>query len=124
MMKKEYRKLILVQIIIILFLVICFLFLRSEYISLVPKCIFKEKFGILCVACHGTNFAIEMAKFNFIQAFKAHPIFFISLIYLVLLDITYIVNAIFKKNINIIKWWHLIIWIILLIIYTIFRNII
>lgn len=124
MMKKEYKKLILVQMIIVMFLVICFLFLRSEYISLVPKCIFKEKFGILCVACHGTSFATEMAKFNFIQAFKVHPIFFISFIYLVLLDITYIINVIFKKDINIFKWWHLIIWIILLIIYTILRNII
>lgn len=124
MMKKEYKKLILVQMIIVMFLAICFLFLRSKYISLVPKCIFKENFGILCVACHGTSFAIEMAKFNFIQAFKVHPIFFISLIYLVLLDITYIINVIFKKNINIFKWWHLIIWIILLIIYTILRNII
>lgn len=124
MMKKEYKKLILVQMIIVMFLAICFVFLKSEYISLVPKCIFKEKFGILCVACHGTSFAIEMARFNFIQAFKVHPIFFISLIYLVLLDITYIINVIFKKNINIFKWWHLIIWIILLIIYTILRNII
>lgn len=124
MMKKEYKKLILVQMIIVMFFAICFVFLRSEYISLVPKCIFKENFEILCPACHGTSFAIEMARFNFIQAFKVHPIFFISLIYLVLLDITYIINVIFKKNINIFKWWYLIIWIILLIIYTILRNII
>lgn len=124
MMKKQYKILVLVQIAIIIFLVMCFLLLRSEYISLVPKCIFKERFGILCVACHGTSFAMEMAKFNFIQAFKFHPIFFISFIYLVLLDITYIINIIFKKNINIFKWWYLIIWIILLVIYTILRNII
>ncbi len=124
MMKKQYKTLILVQIAIIIFLVMCFLLLGSEYISLVPKCIFRDEFGILCVACNGTSFAIEMAKFNFIQAFKFHPIFFISFIYLVLLDITYIINVIFKKNINIFKWWYLIIWIILLVIYTILKNII
>ncbi len=76
------------------------------------------------MACYGTTFAIEMAKFNFVEAFKIHPIFFISVIYLVLLDITYIVNVILKKNINIFKWWHVIIWIILSVIYTILRNII
>lgn len=123
-MKKQYKTLILVQILIAFFLIMCFCTLKSNYISRIPKCIFKEKFGIICPACGGTSFAIEMAKFNFIKAFKVHPIFFISLIYLVLLDITYIINVIFKKNINMFKWWHLIIWIILLIIYTILRNII
>lgn len=124
MMKKQYKTLILIQIVIIIFLVISFLFLRSEYISLVPKCIFKEKLGILCPACSGTSFAIEMANFNFIKAFQTHPVFFILITYLILMDIIYIINVIFKKNINIFKWWHAIIWVVLLVIYTILRNII
>lgn len=123
-MKKQYKTLILIQISIIIFLVICFLFLKSEYISLVPKCIFKEKFGILCPACNGTSFAIQIANLNFIGAFRTHPLFFILLIYLVLLDITYIINVVFKKNINIFKWWYAVIWAIILVIYTILRNII
>lgn len=76
------------------------------------------------MACYGTTFAVEMANFNLIQAFKIHPVFFISVVYLVLLNIAYIVNIVFKKNINIFKWWHAIIWIVLLVIYTILRNII
>lgn len=122
MMKKQYKTLILVQILIIIFLIISFLFLKSEYTFLIPKCLFKEKFGILCPSCNGTSFAIEMANFNFIKAFNIHPIFFILLIYLILLDAIYMTNVLFKKNINIFKWWHSIIWIILLIIYTIIRN--
>lgn len=123
-MRKQYKTLILVQALIIIFLIICFMFLRSEYISLVPKCIFKEKLGILCPACNGTSFAVQMANLNFMEAFKTHPVFFILLIYLVLINITYIINVIFKKNINIFKWWHTIIWVIVLVIYTILRNII
>ena len=123
-MKKQYKTLILSQLIIIIFLLISFLFFRSGYIAVVPKCIFREKYGILCPACYGTRFAIEIAKFNFIAAFKVHPIFFISIIYLILLDSTYVVNVIFNKKIDIFKWWHAIIWLILILIYTILRNII
>lgn len=122
-MKKQYKTLILVQALIIIFLIICFMFLRSEYISLVPKCIFKEQLGILCPACNGTSFAIQMANLNFIEAFKTHPVFFMLLIYLAVLDITCIINVIFRKSINIFKWWHTIIWVIVLVIYTILRNI-
>ena len=123
-MKGKYRILILIQAIIIVLTIAIFLFLNSNMISIIPKCIFREKFGIICPACYGTTFFIKMAKLNFIEAFKVHPVFFISIIYLMLLDAVYVINVIFKKNISIFRWWHLIVWLTILLIYTSIRNII
>lgn len=123
-MKKQYKTLILVETLIIIIIVLLVMFLNSKYIQFVPKCIFKEIFGIICPACNGTTFAIELSKFNFANAFKVHPVFFILVIYLGLLNIIYIINVLLKRNIKIFRLWHLIIWITLLLIYTILRNII
>lgn len=123
MMKKQYKTFILVQVAILIFIIASFIFLKSDYVKIIPNCIIKEKTGFLCPACFGTTFAIEMVNFNFIKAFLIHPVFFILIVYLVLLDIIYAINVLFNKKINIFKWWHLIIWLILLIIYTILRNI-
>ncbi len=121
-MKKEYKTLILVQLLIIILAVLSIVFLRSKYVSLVPKCVVREKLGIMCPACNGTTFAKELANFNILEAFKAHPIFFLSVVYLGLLNLVYILNVVAKKNIKIFRWWYLIIWIIILLIYTILRN--
>lgn len=122
-MKKQYKTFILIQISIITFLLISFVFLKSNSIYIMPKCIFKEKFGILCPSCNGTTFAINLANGNFIKAFQVHPVFFITFVYLILLDAIYIINILLKKDIKFFKWWYVIIWLILLITYTIFRNI-
>ena len=123
-MKKSYKTLIIVQIVIILFIIVSFVLVKSGIVSLLPVCIYREKFGIICPACFGTTFAIELANFNFIRAFLVHPVFFISVIYLGLLDLVYIINVLFDKKINIFKWWHALIWIGILIIYTLIRNLI
>ena len=123
MMKKQYKTFILVQIAIVIFIIASFIFLKSDYVKIVPNCIIREKTGLLCPACFGTTFAIEMTNFNFTKAFQIHPVFFLLILYLILLDIVYAINVLFNKNINIFKWWHIIIWLTLLIIYTILRNI-
>ena len=122
-MKKQVKTFILVETLIIIAGVIATLFLNSKYVHLVPKCIFKEKFGLFCPACNGTTFAAKLSKLNFIGAFKAHPVFFIAIIYLGLINIIYIINIIFNKKIKFFKWWHLYLWIFILLIYTVFRNI-
>lgn len=121
-MKKEYKNLIWVQSIIVVFGFLSYLLLKSQYIYLMPKCTIKENLGILCPSCVGTRFAIELANFNLVKAFELHPIFFISVIYLGVMDIVYIINILFSKKIKIFKWWHLVVWLILLMIYTILRN--
>lgn len=71
----------------------------------------------------GTRFMINLINLNFKKAFYIHPIFFMLAIYLLLLDVVYAVNIIFKIKINIFKWWHIIFWAFLLLIFTVFRNI-
>lgn len=119
-MKKQYKTLIIVQIVIIILIILSFLLIKSGYTF--PTCIYKEKFGIICPACYGTTFAIEMFNFNFAKAFLAHPLFFILAVYLALIDLIYIINVLFNRKINIFKWWHVLVWIVILIIYTIIRN--
>ncbi len=122
-MKKEYRNLILTELIIIIIAIIAIMFLKSEYVNLVPKCIVREKLGIMCPACDGTKFAIELANFNIVKAFKMHPMFFILALYFGIINLFYIINTLSKKDIKIFRWWHIVIWTILLIIYTIIKNI-
>lgn len=122
-MKKQYKTLILIEMLIIIIIGLLVIFLNSKYIQFVPKCVFKENFGIICPACNGTTFAIELAKLNFVKAFKTHPIFFVLVVYLGILNIFYIINVLFKKDIKIFKWWHTLIWIIALLIYTLIKNI-
>ena len=121
-MKKQYKKLIIIQILIIIFIIMSYVLIRSEKIFSLSKCIYREKFGIICPACYGTTFAIELSKFNFLKAFCIHPLFFILLIYLMLIDIVYVINVIFNKKINIFKWWYVLIWVIALVIYTVIKN--
>ncbi len=122
-MRKQVKNLILVETIIIVLWLILVILLKSKYIELIPKCIFKEKFGLLCPACNGTTFAVKLSRIDFKNAFRVHPIFFISVIYLGVLNIIYIANVLFKKNIKLFRWWHLIIWVVVLVIFTILRNI-
>lgn len=119
-MKKQYKILIIVEIVIIIFIILSFLLIKSGYTF--PTCIYREKFGIICPACYGTTFAIEMSNFNFIKAFLVHPVFFILAVYLALMNVIYIINVLFNKKINIFKWWHAMVWIAILIIYTVIRN--
>lgn len=123
MMKKQCKTFILVQTVIMVIIILSFIFLKSDYVKIVPNCIIREKTGFLCPACYGTTFAIEMVNFNFSKAFLIHPVFFLLILYLILLDIVYAINVLLNKKINIFKWWHIIIWLTLLIIYTILRNI-
>ena len=61
-----------------------------------------------------------------IQAFKNNSIFFISIIYLMIFNIVYLINLNRKNKILTFiypKYYHAIIFAILVAIYTIFRNI-
>lgn len=72
----------------------------------------------------GTRFMVNLLNLNFKKAFYIHPIFFMLVAYLLLLDIVYAVNIIFKKKISIFRWWHIIFWALLLLVFTALRNIV
>ncbi len=61
-------------------------------------CAFKQKTGIICPFCGGTRCAINIMKFNFIEAFKYHPSTAILLIYIIFIDIMYLIDIIRGNN--------------------------
>ena len=121
--KKQRKMLIGLQIFIFLFVVWLYIVLNTDIVKLIPGCIFYKKLGILCPACGGTRFMISLLKFDLIKAFYIHPIFFLLVMYLTILNISYIINTIFNKKIYLFRWWHIVFWGVLLLIFTIFRNI-
>lgn len=113
-----------VNIIILVISIIFILYLGINIIDKIGyKCPFKYLFNIYCAGCGTTRMMKEIFKLNFYKAFRYNPLMFILLIigiiYFIYVCICYI------KNIKIIKpkLKHFYILIIILIMYTILRNI-
>lgn len=118
------KSIVIIGIEIIVF-VILYYFVNSKYLEIIPKCWVYHATGLLCPACGGTRCMISFLKGNWIEAFFSHKIFFIGLLYLLTINLIYLVNLNRKKKIATWvypKYWYGIIFAILLIIYTIIRN--
>ena len=124
--KKELSKLIIIQLAIILVCLFVFTFVHSSYITkYMPKCFWQENFGIICPGCGSTRCIINLFTGNFKEAFFSHPFLFMFIVYFVLLDIIYIINTLAKKKYFhwfYPKWWYVIIYFVLWVIYTISLN--
>lgn len=120
------KKSLIIIIIELVLLIILYFFVKSKYIELIPECWVYKNTGILCPACGGTRCVQNFLQGNFIEAFFSHMIFFIGIIYLGIIDIVYLINLNRKEKIGIEfypKYWYAIIFAIVLIIYTIVRNV-
>ncbi len=118
------KKTILIGIEIVI-IILLYVFINSEYIEFVPNCWIHKRIGFLCPACGGTRCIINIFKGNFIKAFFSHMVFFICIIYGIIINIVYIININREKKIFTWiypKYWYSIIFAIILIIYTIVRN--
>lgn len=119
------KKSIMIIEIEIVVLIAFYFFVNSKYVAMIPQCWVYQTTGLLCPSCGGTRCVIDMLKGNWIEAFFSHMVFFVGILYLIVLNIIYLINL--KKEKKIITWmypkyWHVIIFAILLIIYTIARN--
>lgn len=117
------KKSLLIIIMEVIFISI--LYFSINYINLIPKCWIYKTTGILCPACGGTRCVINFLQGNFKVAFFYHMVFFIAIVYLLILNVVYIINL--NKNRKKALWiypkyWYWIIFVIALIIYTIIRN--
>ena len=117
------------QIIIIEILIIIFIYYITnlEFTKKITECYIYKTTGIQCPGCGGTRCIQNLLKGNIISAFKYHAIFTITAIYLFVLNIIYLINRNKKEEKKIMTWiypkyWYVMIWIIILLIYTIFRN--
>ncbi len=61
-------------------------------------CTFKQKTGIICPFCGGTRCAVNIMHFNIVEAFKYHPSTTITFIYIIIIDLVYLVDLIKGKE--------------------------
>ena len=126
-MNKKIKNMLLLELGIVFLVLIIFIMIKLNMIKYIPNCFIHEKFGILCPSCGGTRCVINFLTGNFMQSFLYHPIFFITIIYLLFINLIYIINSFRKKEILTFlypkeKFWY--VFLIIILIYTIVRNII
>ena len=99
-----------------------YLVVRFTHLGIV--CYVRHLTGYYCPACGSTRMVIEMTKFNFVKAFHYNPFMFISFPYVIyeVVYFFYINEA--KKKVGKINAIVLYIWIGLLVIFGIVRNIV
>lgn len=125
-MNSKIKKMLQLELGILFLVLIIFIIVKTNLIYIMPNCLINTYLGILCPSCGGTRCVINLIQGNFMQSFLYHPIFFITIIYLMLINIIYIINVFKKKEVLTFlypktKFW--IIFIIILLIFTIIRNI-
>lgn len=124
-MNTKIKKLIITETIISLVVLILYIICNSRLINIVPNCTINKKFNILCPSCGATRCIINIFNFKIITAFLYNPLIFILIIYFVILNFVYIYNTI--TNNQILKFLYsknvYIIIITIIILFTIFRNI-
>ena len=125
-MRKKIKNMMLVELGILFLVLMIYICINLDLIKLMPECIINKHFHILCPSCGGTRSVISFLKGNLIESFKYHQIFFLTIIYLFIVNIIFIINAfrkeeILKKLYPTIRFW--IIFIIIILVFTVFRNI-
>ena len=119
------KKSIIIITIEILAIIALYSFVNSSYTEIIPKCWVHQTTGLFCPACGGTRCIINLLKGNWVGAFFSHMVFCIAFVYLGILNVVYIINLNKEKKIAMWiypKYWYIIIFAVLLIIYTIVRN--
>lgn len=107
-------------------LLILYSFANSKYIEMLPVCWVYQTTGFLCPACGATRCIRSLLQGNWIQGFFYHMVFFIGILYLLIINLVYIINLNKKEKIATWvypKYWYVLIFVILLILYTIVRNV-
>ena len=126
-MKHKIKRMLILELGILFLVLIIFIIAKYKIFSIIPKCIINSIFGIECPSCGGTRCVVNFILGNFQESFTYHPIFFITLIYLIIVNLIYIINSFRKKEI--LKWIYpkskfWIIWIVVLMMFSFIRNII
>ena len=123
-MNAKSIKIILIELFI---LILAIIGVNSNLMLYTPSCLFYKATNLQCPSCGGTRCVENILKGNFKEAFLFHPIFFITIFYLLLCNIVYLINL-NKKN-KILTWiypkyWYAIIFAVILVIYGILRNLV
>lgn len=108
------------------FLGIVYIVINTKIFAQLTKCYIKERLNILCPGCGGTRCIRSLFKGDIVSAFLFHPIITITAIYLFLCNIIYLINR--KREKKIMTWiypkyYYTIILAVILVVFTILRNI-
>ena len=125
-MNKKIKKMLFIESGILILILIVFLIIQLGFVYLIPECIIHKNFGILCRGCQGTRWVINFSKGNFIDSFNFHPVFFVTIIYMLFVNLIFIINSFRNKEILTFLYPKLKFWIaflIIIIVFTICRNI-
>lgn len=109
----------------IVVLIALYNFVNSKYLAIIPECWVYQTTGLLCPACGGTRCVLYILEGNWMKAFFSHMIFFIGILYLLIINIIYLINLDKEKKVGTWmypKYWYAIVFAVALIIYTIVRN--
>lgn len=121
-MKIKTITIIGIEIILIMAIIVI---VNSNYISYIPNCWIYENTGIQCFSCGATRCIENIVKGNWLQAFQYHSVLFLTLMYLGIINILYLINRNRKEKIGT-KWYPNqkigIIFVLGLVVYTILRN--
>lgn len=123
---KKTRQMVLFEILVIALIIGIYIIVKTDIIKLVPNCYILKKTGLLCPSCGGTRCVKELVNFNIVEALRMNAFYTVTIMYLLILNIVYILNSVLKTDklkFLYIKRTHLTIWIITLFLYTIIRNI-
>lgn len=123
---KKIKNMLILELGIIFLVLIIFIIVKLNIIKCIPPCFINEKFGILCPSCGGTRCVTNFLLGNFKASFLYHPIFFVTIIYLNIANIIYIINSFRKREILKFlypktKFW--VIFLIIIFVFTLLRNI-
>lgn len=126
-MNKKIKNMIFIELGILLLVLIIYISIQIGLIDIIPKCVVNTNFHILCPSCGGTRCVISFLNGNFYESYLYHPIFFVMIIYLIVVNAIFIINSFREKELATFlypknKFW--IVFIIILMIFTIYRNII
>ena len=125
-MNKKIKRMIKVELLIVVLLLIVFIVVKTGLVHLIPACPINSFFGILCPSCQGTRCVINFVQGNFVESFLYHPIFFITIIYLFFANILFIVNSFKEKEILTFLYPKTKFWLgylVIILIFTVCRNI-
>lgn len=126
-MRKKVKTMLILELGIVFLVLIIFIIINQNLIKFLPPCPINKFFGVLCPSCGGTRCVTNFVLGNFAESFFYHSILFITILYLLLVNLLYIINTLAKTQIATFlypktKFW--IAFLIILLIFTIIRNIV
>lgn len=124
-LKIRYKKMIGIEINIFLLGTLLYFICHSNLIHFIPSCVIFRKFHLLCPSCGATRAVICITNLNIKQAFYYNSLLCLLILYLIILNTSYLYDTFFQKNTKryLLNRFTYILLFIAILLFTIIRNI-